>query len=77
VYGKKLVDIEFWTGVRNKIPICCIIFYETVWLTSLKNQIAEYGRAMTKITDNQGVILCPECLMAEMEKMKKIVVTRS
>jgi len=77
MYGKKPVDIEFWTGIRNKIPICCIIFYETVWLPSLKNQIAEYGKAMTELTGNQGLILCPDCLTSKMEEMKKIIITRS
>jgi len=66
--SKDSTYLEFWTGIRNKIPSCCIIFYETVWLPSLKNQIAEYGKAMTKITDNQGVILCPDCLVNKIEK---------
>jgi len=71
---KKPVDIEFWTGIRHKIPTCCIIFYETVWLPSLKNQIAEYGKAMTQLTNNEGVIMCPDCLVAKMTNMKKLTI---
>lgn len=55
-------EIELWMGIRNKIPLCCIMFYESVWRPSIKKEIADYSKTMAKLTDNQGVILCPDCI---------------
>lgn len=59
---KKSLEIELWTGIRHKIPLCCILFYESVWRPSIKNQIAEYAKTMADLTNNDGVILCPDCI---------------
>jgi len=53
----------FWLGIRHKIPLCCILFYESVWDPSIRKQIAEYSEMMPKLTRNQGIILCPECVV--------------
>ena len=68
---KKHYEIEFWTGIRNKVPVCCIMFYHSAWLPSIQNKIAEYKEKMASLTDNEGVILCPECITYKMtEKIK-------
>ena len=56
-------EIELWTGIRHKIPLCCIMFYESVWQSSIKYEIGEYSKTMTELTNNQGIILCPDCLV--------------
>lgn len=55
-------EIELWTGSECKIKECCIMFYESAWRPSIKYGIAEYGETMHKLTNNEGVILCPDCL---------------
>lgn len=68
-------EIELWTGIKHKIPLCCILFYESAWRKSIKYQIPEYSQTMTKLTKNQGAILCPRCTIDQIESMKKIVIT--
>ena len=65
-------EIELWLGFRNKISLCCILFYESVWKPKLKNEINEYMDVMYKLTNNQGIILCPECLMKKVCKVETI-----
>ena len=60
--GEKPHEVELWTGIRNEIPLCCIIFYHSVWLPTIRNEIVDYGKSMTKLTENQGIILCPDCI---------------
>ena len=47
-------------GLKEKINICCILFFCNEW-QDIKKQIPEYG-SMHKITNNAGIILCPNCL---------------
>ena len=65
-------EIELWTGIRNEIPLCCVLFYECVWYPSTKNAIGEYAKTMTKLTNNQGIILCPDCLIRKMKEKNSI-----
>ncbi len=37
------------------------MFFEEEW-QSIRKDNKEYGSTMHKITNNQGIILCPECL---------------
>ena len=59
---QKEYEIELWTGFECKIKECCIMFYESAWRPSIKYEIVEYGETMHKLTNNEGVILCPDCL---------------
>ena len=70
-------EIELWTGIRHKIPLCCIIFYESVWRLSIKNQIPEYSETMAKLTKNQGTILCPDCISDLMSNLGKMTIRRN
>lgn len=65
---KRNYQIELWTGIKHKIPLCCIIFYESVWRPAIKNQIDAYSKTMSKLTQNQGTILCPDCLIDQINK---------
>ena len=49
------------------------MFYESAWRPSIKKQIAEYSETMTDLTDNEGVILCPQCLVKQLQKIDLIV----
>ena len=51
----------FWRGIKHEIPLCCIIFFENSW-DSIRCVIPNYGNSMHKLTDNAGVILCPDCI---------------
>ncbi len=52
----------FWNGVKYGIPLCCIMFFETAWADCVKREIDEYGNKMHILTNNEGVILCPDCV---------------
>ena len=52
----------FWIGIKHNILPCCIMFFENEW-QSIKKNMREYGNHMHIITNNQGIILCPECLI--------------
>jgi hypothetical protein len=39
------------------------MFFESVWRTSIKKTIPEYSKTMAELTNNQGIILCPDCLV--------------
>ena len=67
-------EIEFWVGIRHKIPLCCILFYESAWYPSIKNKIADYVTTMSHLTNNGGVVLCPECLQKEIKQKSLLVV---
>ena len=59
---KKEYEIELWTGFKNKIKECCVLFFESAWMPSIRHEIKEYGETMHKLTNNEGIILCPDCL---------------
>lgn len=60
-------EIELWTGIRHNISLCCILFYESVWYPSIKNEIGDYAKTMSHLTNNSGVVLCPECLQKKIK----------
>jgi len=64
-------EIELWTGIRNHIPKCCIMFYESAWRPSIKKQIPEYSETMSYLTNNQGIILCPDCIIKRQVRRRK------
>ena len=59
---KKDTQIELWIGIRHEIPLCCIMFYESVWRPTIKKKIVDYSKTMSSLTNNQGIILCPDCV---------------
>jgi len=51
----------FWRGIKHDISPCCIMFFENEW-DSIRKDNKEYGQTMHTLTDNQGIILCPDCI---------------
>lgn len=59
----------FWNGVKDGIPLCCVLFFDTVWdgwTERRERDLKEYGSRMHILTDNAGVMLCPECVAGRM-----------
>jgi hypothetical protein len=52
----------FWRGIKHDIPLCCILFFDSAW-KSIKHNNDEYGKTMDILTKNQGIIMCPDCLV--------------
>ncbi len=52
----------FWKGIRCGIPLCCILFFED----GLEPVRREYVSTMHRLTNNQGIVLCPECLVGRL-----------
>lgn len=63
-----LGDIELFTGIQCKIPLCCILFYESVWLPSIRAEIKEYSEKMWNLSNHSGILLCPSCLIDNVKK---------
>jgi len=59
----------FWKGVKYNIPVCCIIFFNSAW-DSIKISNKEYAQTMTFLTNNEGIILCPDCLVKVIKNKK-------
>jgi len=55
--------MEFFTGFEDNIPLCCVLFYESVWLPSMRMKIPEYTEKMWELSNHTGILLCPECLV--------------
>jgi len=64
--------MEFFTGFEDNIHFCCVLFYESVWLQSIRIKIPEYEQKMWELTNQSGTLLCPECLIKVVKK-KKII----
>ena len=56
-------DLDFFTGIRCNISPCCIDFYELCYLPSIKNQIPEYSETMWELSNETGILLCPNCIV--------------
>lgn len=62
ILNEEIRDLELFTGNRCGISLCCIDFYELSWLPSIKNEIPEYSETMWELSDETGILLCPNCL---------------
>mgnify|MGYP006899668626 CR=1 FL=1 len=59
----KVLESCFSTyGRRFGIPICCLIWFGNVNNT-LRSTLPEYNETMSKLSNNEGVILCPDCVV--------------
>jgi len=56
----------FWKGIKYDIPICCVMFFENGW-DSIRKENLEYGIYMHKLTHNEGIILCPDCIIENLD----------
>ena len=55
----------FWRGIKHSIPLCCIMFFENEW-DSIRKDNGEYSLTMSKMTNNEGVVLCPKCIIRKL-----------
>ena len=62
--------MEFFTGFEDDIPTCCVLFYECVWLPSIRIEIPEYSKTMWELSENTGVLFCPECIIKTIKYKK-------
>jgi len=46
--------------------LCCVDWWWNVD-SSLRSTIPEYSDTMNKLTDNRGLILCPDCIIDRIE----------
>ena len=53
-------------GFKHGLNMCCTIFFYSAWWM-IRHEIPEYGKNMHKLTNNAGVILCPDCLVSTMD----------
>jgi len=67
----------FYQGIifqitRCDIPLCCQLFFHS-W-HNFKEDIPEYAETMIALTNNRGIILCPDCIVQRLDvnvEMKK------
>lgn len=57
---------KIFTITPYKIQLCCQIFYHS-WL-NFKRDIPEYAQTMRLLSNNEGIILCPDCLMEKINE---------
>lgn len=59
----KVLESHFSTyGGQFGIPLCCLIWFGNVNCT-LRSTLPEYNETMTGLSNNEGVILCPDCIV--------------
>lgn len=71
---RQLMKLPFrfsFNGLRYGIPICCVLYFESVHLTCIRNEIPEYQEA--RIHDHKkGIIKCPECIELELAETDEV-----
>jgi len=77
----KKLDFNFTLhGAKFGIPLCCIIWFECIWCTSLRvdrdinsswynEDFSGYDSSRLKGGDER--IMCPECIIKELEAIRK------
>ena len=54
---------------EHNIKLCCQFFF-TDCILSIREQIPEYQSTMPFLTNNDGIILCPDCVSRTVEVEK-------
>jgi len=67
--SEKVHSKQFWKGIKYDIPLCCIMFYESAWHGTIKKEISQYLEKTHILTNNQGIVLCPECLTKKVSNL--------
>lgn len=63
-------DFRF-EGLNHGFPLCCVMFFWNCWFWRLADEIPEYGETMATLTENQGKILCPTCLIETIKGVQR------
>ncbi len=58
-----------YAGVEEKFPLCCIFFFQDVWSGENKKFFKEYCSTMSILTNNAGLILCPDCVTKKVTEL--------
>lgn len=57
-------------GLKYGIKMCCILYFQYPH-TVMRYVVPEYYEKITELTNNKGVILCPDCLIKKLMSIKK------
>jgi len=52
---------------KEKINLCCQLFFGNGRL-EIRKEIPEYQSTMHKLTNNEGIVMCPDCLVYRLTK---------
>ena len=62
--GKEMMDkLSITCGYRSNIPICCIIFFETIWGKLIYPNTRLYNNYMIFHRQQKGYVHCPICII--------------
>ncbi len=50
---------------KHAIPLCCQIFFGNGRL-EIRDEIPQYQSTMHILTNNEGIVMCPDCLVNKM-----------
>lgn len=73
----KPFDLDLFFGLRKGVKLCCVLFFESIWdtkwradpdLNSSWLQEDFSGYDTSRITYENGILLCPECIVSQMKK---------
>ena len=64
-YMRGTLDID--AIIEFGFPLCCVDFYCNVWCTCIRAEIPEYAETMHSLTNNQGLILCPNHILKRLK----------
>ncbi len=65
--SEKMDKKHFWRGIKHKINPCCIMFFSFEWDT-IRNHNDDYAKTMSNITNQDGIVLCPSCIIKKIIK---------
>lgn len=68
---KKIGRAYFYAGVEEGFPLCCIFFFQDIWCGENRKFFREYCSTMHVLTNNAGLIMCPNCVVKTMKNKSK------
>lgn len=60
--SEKMDKKHFWRGIKYDINVCCIMFFSFEW-DVIRHNIEDYGDNVNNLTDKDGIVLCPSCII--------------
>ena len=65
----KVYPSNFWIGMEEGVNLCCILYFQYPHLI-MRYAVPEYYEKMVELTNNAGIIPCPEYLIKTLLKKK-------
>jgi len=59
---KKIGGGYLYRGIKERFPLCCVLFFIHVWHGENRKFFKEYCSTMDILSDNKGLIMCPDCV---------------